>query len=125
MSKSFKCVTSGTFLDGGNFIHFFQHQNRSRIHNLLKMGVSGEYVQEGIVFEIVGLLKCSTMKHTNQEDSGRNQTERDQQRKTNNTQAGDRNESMGHQNRQGKKDHSGKHGSDSSNWQSDKKDNKK
>jgi hypothetical protein len=65
------------------------------------------------------------MKHTNQEDSGRNQTERDQQRKANNAQAGDRNESMGHQNRQGKKDHSGKHGSDQSNWQSEKKENRK
>jgi hypothetical protein len=65
------------------------------------------------------------MKQTNQGDSGRNQTERDQQRKTGNAQAGDRNESMSQQNRQGKKDHSGKHGSDQSNWQSEKKENKK
>jgi hypothetical protein len=77
------------------------------------------------VFEIVALLKYSTMKHTNQEDSGRNQTERDQQRKANNTHAGDRNESMNQQNKQGKKDHSGKHGGDPSNWQSEKKNNKK
>jgi len=65
------------------------------------------------------------MKHTNQEDSGRKQAGGDQQRKSNNAQAGDRNESMSQQNRQGKKDHSGKHGSDQSNWQSEKKDNKK
>jgi hypothetical protein len=65
------------------------------------------------------------MKHTNQEDSGMNQTERDQQRKANNAQAGERNESMGQQKRQGKKDHSGKHGSDQSNWQSEKKESKK
>jgi len=65
------------------------------------------------------------MKHTNQDDSGRNQTERDQQRKGNNAQTGDRNESMGQQNKQGKKDHSGKQGSDQSNWQSEKKENKK
>jgi hypothetical protein len=109
----------------GAILSTFSTSELNQFHNLLKIGIPGEYVQQGIVFEIVGLLKCSTMKHTNQEDSGRNQTERDQQRKTNNTQAGDRNESMGHQNRQGKKDHSGKHGSDSSNWQSDKKDNKK
>jgi hypothetical protein len=118
-------MMNGTLLDEDNFIHFFQHQNRNRFHNLLKIGIQGEYVQEGIVFEIGALLKCSTMKHTNQEDSGRNQTERDQQRKANNTQAGDRNESMGHQNGQGKKDHSGKHGSDPSSRQSEKKDNKK
>ena len=65
------------------------------------------------------------MKHTNQGDSGRNQTDRDQQRKSNNAQAGDRNVSMEQQNKQGKKDHSGKHGSDQSNWQSEKKENKK
>ncbi len=65
------------------------------------------------------------MKHTNQENSDRNQTERDQQRKANNTQAGDRNDSMGQQNRQGKKDHSGKHQSDPSNWPNEKKDSKK
>jgi hypothetical protein len=62
------------------------------------------------------------MKHTNQEDSGRNQTaEKDQQRKTNTAQAGERNDSMNQQNKQGKKDPSGKHGGDSSNWQNDKK----
>ncbi len=65
------------------------------------------------------------MKHTNQGDSGRNQTERDQQRKSNNAQTGDRNESMDQQNKQGKKDHSGKHGTDQSNWQSEKKENKR
>ena len=65
------------------------------------------------------------MKHTNQGDSGRNQTVRDQHRKSNNAQAGDRNVSMEQQNKQGKKDHSGKHGSDQSNWQSEKKENKK
>jgi hypothetical protein len=118
-------MTNGTFLDGGNFIHLFQHQNRNQFHNLLKIGIPGESVQKGIVFVIIALLKCSTMKHTNQEDSGRNQTERDQQRKANNTHAGDRNESMNQQNKQGKKDHSGKHGNDPSNWQSEKKDNKK
>jgi hypothetical protein len=26
MSKSFEFILKGTFLDGGNFIHFFQHQ---------------------------------------------------------------------------------------------------
>jgi len=81
--------------------------------------------QEGIVFETVVLLKCSIMKHTNQGDSGRNQTERDQQRKANNTQAGDSNDSMGQHNRQGKKDHSGKHQIDPSNWPNEKKDSKK
>ena len=65
------------------------------------------------------------MKHTNQGDSGRNQTERDQQEKASNAQAGNKNEPMGQQNKQGKKDHSGKHGSDQSNWQSEKKENKK
>ncbi len=65
------------------------------------------------------------MKHTNQGDSGRNQTEREQQRKAGNAQAGDRNESMDQQNRQGKKDTSGKHGSGQSEWQNEKKENKK
>jgi hypothetical protein len=65
------------------------------------------------------------MKHTNQGDSGRNQMERDQQKKAGNTHAGARNEPMSQQNKQGKKDHSGKHGSEQSNWQSDQKENKK
>ena len=65
------------------------------------------------------------MKHTNQGNSGRNQMEKDQQRKANNVQAGDRNEPVSQQNKQGKKDHSGKHGSDQSNWQNDKKEYKK
>ena len=65
------------------------------------------------------------MKHTNQEDSGRNQMEKDQQIKTNSARAGNKNESMDQQNRQGKKDHSGKHGSDQSNWQNEKKENRK
>jgi hypothetical protein len=51
--------------------------------------------------------------------------EKDQQRKANNAQAGDRNEPVSQQNKQGKKDHSGKHGSDQSNWQNDKKEYKK
>jgi hypothetical protein len=65
------------------------------------------------------------MKHSNQEDSNRNQMERDQQRKANSARAGDKNESMDQQNRQGKKDYSGKHGSDQSNWQNEKKENRK
>jgi hypothetical protein len=66
------------------------------------------------------------MKHTNQEDSNRNQTvERDQQGKTNNAHTADRNETSGQQNRSGKKDHPGKQGNDQSNWQSDKKEHKK
>ncbi|HEY2648823.1 MAG TPA: hypothetical protein VGI38_06500 [Puia sp.] len=66
------------------------------------------------------------MKHTNQEDSTRNQTgARDQQRKSGNSQTGDRNDGTGQQNKEGKKDPSAKHGSDQSNWQNDKKGNKK
>ena len=65
------------------------------------------------------------MKHTNQGDSGRNQTEKDHQRKSNNAQAGGRNESMDQQNKQEKKDHTGKHGNDQSNPQSEKKENKR
>ena len=62
------------------------------------------------------------MKHTNQGDSGRNQTDKDQHRKA---QAGNQGESMSQQNKQGKKDHSGKHGNDQSDWQSNKKENKR
>jgi hypothetical protein len=65
------------------------------------------------------------MKQTNQGDSARNQTDRDQQRKSDNTQSGARNESMGQQNRQDKKNHSGKHGSDQTSWQNEKKEGKK
>jgi hypothetical protein len=49
------------------------------------------------------------MKHTNQGDSNRNQTaEKDQQRKSGNAQSGDKQDSMGQQNKQEKKDHSAK-----------------
>ena len=62
------------------------------------------------------------MKHTNQEDSVRNQTaEKDQQRKSGSAQTGNRNDNLDQQNRQGKKEHSGKHVGDQSNWQNDKK----
>ena len=108
----------------GNFIHFFRHQYRNRIHNLLKIDIPGEYLQEGPVFEINRFIKLLYYEHTNQGDSGRNQTEIVQHRIANNAQVGDRNESMGQQNKQGKKDPSGKHGSDPSNWQSEKKENK-
>ena len=65
------------------------------------------------------------MKHTNQGDSGKNQMDKDQQKKAHNAQAGERNDSTDQQNKQGGKDHSGKHGSDQSNWQNDKKENKR
>jgi hypothetical protein len=66
------------------------------------------------------------MKHTNQEDSGRNQAkDSDQQRKANNAHTGGSHDSMGQQNKHGKKDLSGKQGSNQSNWQSEKKENKK
>jgi hypothetical protein len=66
------------------------------------------------------------MKHTNQEGLNKNQTAAtDQHRKTNKAQQGDGNESMDQQNKQGTKEHAGKQGSDSSNWQKDKQGNKK
>lgn len=65
------------------------------------------------------------MKHTNQGDPSKNQTERDQQKKTQNAQGRDRNEPMDQQNKQGGKDHSAKHGSDQSNWQNERKENKR
>ena len=65
------------------------------------------------------------MKHTNQGDSSKNQTERDQQKKVQNAQAGSRNDPMDQQNKQGGKEHSAKHGSDQSNWQNERKENKK
>jgi hypothetical protein len=65
------------------------------------------------------------MKHTNQGDSSKNQTERDQQKKAQNAQNRDRNDSMDQQNKQGEKGHSPKHGNDQSNWQNDRKENKR
>ena len=66
------------------------------------------------------------MKHTNQEDSNRNQTAgTDQQRKASKAQHSGRNESMNQQHSKEPKDHVGKQGNDNSNWQKDKQGNKK
>ena len=66
------------------------------------------------------------MKHTNQEDSNRNQTaDTDQQKKENKSQHGGRNESVSQQHSKETKDNAGKQGNDSSNWQKDKQGNKK
>ena len=65
------------------------------------------------------------MKHTNQDDSSRNQgAGTDQQKKTSKAQ-GDRNEGMAQQHSRGTKDDIGKKGSDSSSWQKDKQGHKK
>ncbi|HMG68500.1 MAG TPA: hypothetical protein VK588_12470 [Chitinophagaceae bacterium] len=66
------------------------------------------------------------MKHTNQEDSNRNQTaDTDQQKKTNKAQHGGSNENMNQQHAKEPKDHVGKQGNDNSNWQKDKQGTKK
>ena len=65
------------------------------------------------------------MKHTNQNDSSRNQgSNTDQQKKTGKMQ-GDRHENMAQQHSKGRKDDNGKQGSDSSSWQKDKQGHKK
>ena len=53
MSKCFAFDLNGTFLDGGNFIHFVQHKNRNGIPILLKIDIATEYSPEGIMFEII------------------------------------------------------------------------
>ena len=66
------------------------------------------------------------MKHTNQDDSKRNQAaDSDQQKKTNKTQHDSRNEGMNQQHSKEPRDHVGKQGNDNSNWQKDKQGNKK
>jgi hypothetical protein len=60
------------------------------------------------------------MKHTNQDDSSRNQTAgTDQQKKANNAK-GERNENVNQQHSKETRDHAGKQGNDSSQGQKDK-----
>jgi hypothetical protein len=71
-------------------------------------------------------IKSSIMKHTNQEETSKNQgTAGDQKQKSNKSQQGTGNEAMDSGTRKGNREHSSEQSGEGSNWQKGKQGNKK